>query len=126
MFKTCKHSRSASRQPDHVAKITPTLSVSVWQSHDIESGAARMHWDVSRISSDDPSRTFKTMKIESLLEFPAFLARVAIGFAQTEAVSNRLRDELLQFAKDMESIVVRRASDGVDRADEAEDDLIRF
>jgi hypothetical protein len=35
---SCKHASSAARQPDHVAKVTRTLSVSVWQSHDAETG----------------------------------------------------------------------------------------
>lgn len=127
MFKaqTRKQTRAA-RQPDHVAKITPTLSVSVWQSNDTENGRVRMHWDVSRLSSDDPSRTYKTLKIESLLEFPAFLARVAMGFAQTEAVSPQLRSELLQFAKDMELLTERRDANGSGQHDPAEASPVRF
>jgi hypothetical protein len=109
-----KPAGSAARQPDHVAKITRTLSVSVWQSYDQESGRTRMHWDVSRLSSDDPSRTYRTLRVESLLEFPAFLARVAAGFAQTESVGPQLRTELLQFAKDMELMARRRDGNGID------------
>jgi hypothetical protein len=67
-----------------------------------------MHWDVSRTAGGDPTRTYKTLKIESLLEFPAFLSRVATGFAQTEAVGPELRAELLEFAKDMELLAKRR------------------
>jgi hypothetical protein len=121
-----KHARFASRQPDHVAALTPTLSVSVWQSVDSETGGVRMHWDVSRIGSEDPSRTYRTLKIESLLEFPAFLSRVATGFAQTDAVGPQLRNELLQFAKDMELLAVRRDANGVDRAEKKEAEPIHF
>ena len=108
MFNTRKQTNGAARQPDHTARITPSLSVSVWQSHDSETGKVRMHWDVSRLNSEDPSKSYKTMRVESLLEFPSFLAKVAMGFAQTEAVGPRLRSELLQFAKDMELPMVRR------------------
>jgi hypothetical protein len=85
-----------------------------------------MHWDVSRIGSEDPSRTYRTLKIESLLEFPAFLSRVATGFAQTDAVGPQLRNELLQFAKDMELLAVRRDANGVDRAEKKEAEPIHF
>jgi len=108
-----KKSHVAGRHPDHTAQITPSLSVSVWQSHDSETGKVRMHWDVSRINSEDPSKSFKTLRVESLLEFPAFLAKVALGFAQTEAVGPKLRSDLLQFAKDMELLAERRDSNGV-------------
>jgi hypothetical protein len=112
MFNTRKQTNATGRQPDHTARITPSLSVSVWQSHDSETGRVRMHWDVSRLSGDDPARTFKTLKVESLLEFPLFLATVAAGFAKTEAVGPELRAELLQFAKDMELLTERRESNG--------------
>lgn len=85
-----------------------------------------MHWDVSRQSQDDPSRTYRTLKVESLLEFPAFLSRVATGFAQTEAVGPQLRNELLQFAKDMELLMVRREANGADRTEPKEPESIRF
>ncbi len=121
-----KNARSGPRLPDHEAKITPTLSVSVWQSHDAETGNVRMHWDVSRVCFDDPSRTYRTLKVESLLEFPAFLARVAAGFAQTEAVGPHLRDELLQFAKDMQMMATRRDANGADRPGGKAAEPIRF
>lgn len=121
-----KSAYSAARPPDHVAPLTPTLSVSVWQSLDPKTGSVRMHWDVSRQSQDDPSRTYRTLKVESLLEFPAFLSRVATGFAQTEAVGPQLRNELLQFAKDMELLMVRREANGADRTEPKEPESIRF
>ena len=120
MFKNSMRKPSQAREPDHTARLTPTLSVSVWQSHDLETGRVRMHWDVSRLSSEDPSRTYKTLRIESLLEFPAFLSRVATGFAQTEAVSPQLRSELLQFAKDMELLTQRREANGEAKEEPAE------
>lgn len=126
MFNTRKKSHVAARQPDHTAQLTPSLSVSVWQSHDSETGKIRMHWDVSRINSADPSKSFKTLRVESLLEFPNFLAKVAQGFAQTEAVGPQLRSELLQFAKDMGLLTERRNANG--HADEPGDEAapIRF
>jgi hypothetical protein len=99
------------RLPDHVARVTPTLSVSVWQSHDPERGV-RMHWDVSRVNGDDPARTFKTLRIESIFEFPSLLARISKSFAETEAVSPRLRSELLDFARDMNLFASRREANG--------------
>ena len=121
MFNSRKSSHVGARHPDHTARITPSLSVSVWQSHDSETGKVRMHWDVSRINSEDPNKSFKTLRVESLLEFPAFLAKVATGFAQTEAVGPKLRSELLQFAKDMELVTEQRNANGVaeDRGSEA-------
>jgi hypothetical protein len=85
-----------------------------------------MHWDVSRIAGGDPMRTYKTLKVESLLEFPAFLARVAAGFAQTEAVGPQLRKELLEFAKDMELLAKRRDANGKDEQHEPEAELVHF
>ncbi|MFO0791005.1 MAG: hypothetical protein U0805_16220 [Pirellulales bacterium] len=126
MFNTRKQTHVASRQPDHTARITPSLSVSVWQSHDLETGKVRMHWDVSRLNSQDPSKSYKTLRVESLLEFPSFLAKVASGFAQTEAVGPKLRSELLQFAKDMELLAERRDANGVAEEPSQEAAAIRF
>ncbi len=126
MFNSRKKAHVAARQPDHTAQITPSLSVSVWQSHDSETGKVRMHWDVSRINNEDPSKSFKTMRIESLLEFPLFLSKVAIGFAQTEAVAPKLRSELLQFAKDMELLAERRSVNGAAEKPGSEAEPLRF
>lgn len=125
MFENRKPKRAA-RHPDHIAKLTPSLSVSVWQSHDSDTGNPRMHWDVSRISKDDPSRTFKTLKIESILEFPQYLSRLADGFARTEAVSSELRTELLQFARDMEKLTEKREANGAAEKEKLECGGIRF
>ncbi len=111
MFDKFRKQKPSARQPDHTARITPSLSVSVWRSHDSETGV-RLHWDVSCISKDDPSRSFKTLRIESILEFPLYLARVAAGFASTEAVSPQLRSELQEFAKDMELLAEKRQANG--------------
>lgn len=103
-------------------RVTPTLSVSVWEARDMETGRVRMHWQVIRNHPENPSVAYKTLRLESLLEFPEFLARIAAGFARAPGVPEKLREELLDFSKQQAAIVEFRKADGLAEPEKAEGD----
>ena len=87
-----KEQSSTRRGPSEIMPLTETLSASLWNSED-ENGQVRFHWDISRMS-EDQSRTYKTMRVESLLEVPAFTARLSEAFANSSAIPAALREKL--------------------------------
>ena len=80
------------RGPSETMELTETLAAAIWSAED-EKGQVRYHWDMSRLS-DDKSRTYKTKTVESLLEVPAFAARLSEAFANSSGVPAELREKL--------------------------------
>jgi len=78
--------------PTERLQLTETLKVAVWRSED-RNGAVRFNWDLSRVA-EDGSRTFDTMVVSSLLELPAFTAKLSELFANSSSVPQQLRERL--------------------------------
>ncbi len=112
MFNQNGQQKSSPKRPDHTARLTKSLGVCVWTSHDSETGQMRMHWKVERVDSKDSSKMYSTLSVASILEFPRFLSKLCYGMAQTEAVSPRLKSELVGMGKDMEQLAEKREANG--------------
>jgi hypothetical protein len=80
------------RTPGEQVKLTANLVASVW-SVEGEDGEIRFNWDMSRLSNDG-SRTFRTKRVENLLESVEFVGKLSEAFANSSSVPAELREEL--------------------------------
>ena len=92
IFKKTKQQDGSSRLPSEKLPLTNALMAAIWTGED-KNGQVRFNWDISELS-DDKSRTYKTKRVESLLELPEFTAKLSEAFANSSAVPADIREKL--------------------------------
>lgn len=105
IFNETQQNRSR-RGPSETVLLSDTLAAAIWSTED-ENGQVRYHWDMSRVSAEDKSKTYKTKRVESLLELPAFTARLSEAFANSSAIPAEIRDKLAAQAVALNEYVER-------------------
>jgi hypothetical protein len=85
-------------RPAERFQMSENLEVAVW-SAPRQDGTRRLSWALSRVNPVDPTRPFKTLRPEDLLEVPMVLAALASGFAQLPELAPEVREQLRELAK---------------------------
>ena len=92
IFKKTKQQSGSGRSPSERIPLTSALVAAIWNGED-KNGQVRFNWDVSELS-EDKSRTYKTKRVESLLELPEFTVKLSEAFANSSAVPADVREKL--------------------------------
>lgn len=101
VFATSNETNRRGRQPDETQQLTKSLSASFWRAD--TDGGTRFHWDIARIGEN--GRTFKTKRVEDVLELVQFGCRLAEILANSSAVESGLRKRLAAMSVALSEVI---------------------
>src|SRR5947209_4938556 len=86
------------RRPAERIQMSPNLEVVLWSAPRLD-GTRRVHWAFSRVNPIDPTKPFKTLRPEDVLEVPMVLVSLASGFAELQDLDPAIRKQLREVVK---------------------------